>query len=676
MTDPTAPEPSDAERRLRRLEASVEALSAEVAALRATAGGPRADRGPLAAPAAAPRPGAERAPVPAAPARRTSQVAWRGPWTDLDLESLVGRYGTMILGALTIVLGVGAFLSWAVQRVQLGPGARVLLGALAAAGVGALGFWLRGRGTRRFGNVLLALALAIVHVVAWGAGPALGVVPPAVALAAAAAASLALAALAWHDGEQALFVVGVGGALLAPFVTAREPGDPLALLGYGWFVFALSAAALRDHRWPWAARVLAAGALAYVGVALDATTASWNAGFGGGRAWVRRDAPALFVLAAAWAALVAGGRQHRSALVRQLVLVLPLAVAWRGTQTVGSGIHADLLALAALGVVTLYLALRQRDVPQPWAARSAVAQPFLLLAAALTALPRPGEGAASVVAAGLAALALLAALDAGAWPALRGLADGGADATPVPAATRATAARPALVAAPPLWALHLVVAELASALAVGLALDDLPVAGVVALAAHAAGAAWVARRAGRMSLLVPPLLVLLGASAWAGDLLAQRANYEYVPFATSASVAALAVVAAWWVAGRLAADVVRPPAAGPIERALLRALGPVAAFLWGYAELAEAFSPELAAFALILYLATVGVLLILLGRRRAVPGSRRVGLALAVIAALRAMAQASDFAAVGLRVGSYLLVGGFLLAVAYWYRAAGEPTQA
>jgi hypothetical protein len=358
------------------------------------------------------------------------------------------------------------------------------------------------------------------------------------------------------------------------------------------------------------------------------------------------------------------------------VLVLPLAIAWRGTQSVGSGVHADLIALAALGVVTLYLALRQRDVPQPWAARSAVAQPFLLLAAALTALPQPGEGAAWAVAAGLAVLALLAALDAGAGPALRGYAAGEPAVAPAPVAAGAAAARRAIVAAPPLWALHLLVAELASALALGLALDDLPVAGVVTLAAHAAGAAWVARRARQMPLLVPPLLVLLGASAWAGDLLSQRVNFAYVPFATGASVATLAVVAAWWLAGRIAAEVVRPPAAGPVERASLRALGPVAAFLWGYKELADAFSPELAAFALILYLATVGVLLILLGRRRAVPGSRRVGLALAVIAALRAMAQASDFAAVGLRVGSYLLVGGFLLAVAYWYRAAGEPTQA
>ena len=145
-----------------------------------------------------------------------------------------------------------------------------------------------------------------------------------------------------------------------------------------------------------------------------------------------------------------------------------------------------------------------------------------------------------------------------------------------------------------------------------------------------------------------------------------------MPFVNGPALAALACVAAWWATGRQAAEVVRPPAWGATERTLLRALGPAAAFVWGWVELANAFTPEVSAFALILYLATVGVFLIQLGRRRAVPGSRKVGLALAVLAAFKAMGEASDFEAVGLRVGSYLLVGGFLLAVAYWYRAAGE----
>ena len=49
----------------------------------------------------------------------------------------------------------------------------------------------------------------------------------------AAAASIALAVLAWVNDEEALFSVGVGGALVAPFVTSRESGNVVALLIYG-----------------------------------------------------------------------------------------------------------------------------------------------------------------------------------------------------------------------------------------------------------------------------------------------------------------------------------------------------------------------------------------------------------------------------------------------------------
>ncbi len=106
---------------------------------------------------------------------------------------------------------------------------------------------------------------------------------------------------------------------------------------------------------------------------------------------------------------------------------------------------------------------------------------------------------------------------------------------------------------------------------------------------------------------------------------------------------------------------------------VIGAAGAVAAVLWGREELSRAFSREIATFLLILYYAAVGVAAIHVGRWRAIPGARRAGLALAMYAALKAVVQASSLSLVGLRVGSYLLVGCFLLAVAYWYRAATEP---
>ncbi|MDF1506391.1 hypothetical protein PYV61_25785, partial [Roseisolibacter sp. H3M3-2] len=155
----------------------------------------------------------------------------------------------MALAVLLILMGLGAFLTWAVTVFTLTPAARVGLGALAAAVLAAAGWRLRlradaGGGTRRFGDALLAVAHVAAHVVASRSGPALGLVSPAVALGIAAVASAALALLAWRERDQALFVTGAGVVLVAPFVTGADTGHALALAPYGSLVHGAGAAAL------------------------------------------------------------------------------------------------------------------------------------------------------------------------------------------------------------------------------------------------------------------------------------------------------------------------------------------------------------------------------------------------------------------------------------------------
>jgi len=89
------------------------------------------------------------------------------------LESWVGRYGTLLAAAFVILLGVGTLVVWAAQRGLLSPQVRVAAGAVATACVAAAGLQFRRKGERRYGNVLLALSLAMTAVVAWGAGPKL-----------------------------------------------------------------------------------------------------------------------------------------------------------------------------------------------------------------------------------------------------------------------------------------------------------------------------------------------------------------------------------------------------------------------------------------------------------------------------------------------------------------------
>jgi uncharacterized membrane protein len=548
----------------------------------------------------------------------------------VDLESMVGRYGAMVLAAITIMLGVGAFIGWAVEHVTLGPEARVALGALGAVAVAVFGEVLRRRGARSYGNSLLALALALVHLVAWGAGPSLGVVPTGAALSVAVAASLALALLAVHEEEQLLFVVGVLGSLVAPFTFAGPEGSLLALLGYGAALRIAGMQVLRGRAWPWAERLLAMGASAYVLATLAVAGAADEDP-------LRRIAPALFVLVCMASAIVQGGRGGRSvALVDAATLVVAVAVLGQVSEI---GVAAAGLGLT--GVALGYLALTRSEEPERlhgWAWTLAI--PFALLVAGLGALDRVEGRTGATVA------ALWAAAAAGAAVTDLGRARGG----------------------------HAFLAGITSALAVFLALHDRQLVMPATLAAHASLAALIAWRARIRELGGAAWITLAVAWLLALGELMQRTPFQYTPFLTRESLVMALVVAAAAVVGRATHRLAPDAGAGPAGQAGAAALAaaPIAAFLWGRTELERAWAPDTATFLLIAYYAVTGTGALLAGRATNRTVLRRTGLAIAIFAALTALVEASGLATAALRIGSYLLVGFFLLAVAYWYRGRGE----
>jgi len=168
---------------------------------------------------------------------------------------------------------------------------------------------------------------------------------------------------------------------------------------------------------------------------------------------------------------------------------------------------------------------------------------------------------------------------------------------------------------------------------------------------------------------VPIALALAILTVWTFQQLLDRPSYQYTPFLTAPSLAALAMSAAWlvvsWNASRVQLLDVGP---GTLEtRTAVRLAGAAVTFMWGNTELSHAYSPDAATFLLILYYAVVGVAAIFIGRHRGIRVLRHVGLGLAIFAALKAMAEASSLV-IGWRVASYFLAGLFLLAVAYWYR--------
>lgn len=614
--------------RVSALERQVAELRAEIAQLRAALRSEPVRVPPdVAALRLPPRPSTDRA--------RTATP--RGPFTwardamrsasgGLELEAIVGRYGTLLLAALVILMGVGVLIRVAVSHGLLTPEVRVAMGALAAAAVGAAGLHFHRRGEVRYGNVLLALALAIVDLVAWGAGPQLQLVPTSVALVIVDIVAISLATLALRDGSEFLFSIAVAGALSSPFVTTDGHGSAPALLAYGALVIVGSLRAVGDPRWIRAFGVLVAGALVYALTAAAMST---------GSTWYSPFAVVLFGAACALGALVIGERLWRGALARAFLAVGLIGVPDGWDRMVAGDWRLAAVVAVVVAAVT-YAALLVRRPKQGFWVASALVLPLmsLAIASAGTGGHEPAQGVV---------FAIWCAFALAAWQFERLRSErrrGGA---------------------------HLLAGGVLGTIAVALLLWPMPLVLVAGLAAWGIVLAKLADDEVSVLPLIGVAVATGGAALSAFDQLLSRQAYAYVPFMTRSSASALLATAgfaaAGWALGRG-----RGAPAEWADRAVR--LGTVIGFaiIWGRMEVAEAFSPDLATFLLIAYYAACGVASIVIGRRLGIQRLRVGGLVLAIYAALKAVMHASDISGVLLRVAAYGAVGVFLLGAGYGYR--------
>jgi hypothetical protein len=543
-----------------------------------------------------------------------------------EIESLVGRYATLIFAAVVILMGVGVLIKVAVLRGLLTPEVRVAIGAMAAAGMGAAGIYFHRRGDIRYGNVLLALALAMTDLVAWGAGPRFGLIPLPAALAIVDVVAIALVALALADASEFLFCVAVAGALSAPFVTSYGNGSAPVLLVYGASVLIGALRAIRDARWWRAFAVLTAGALLYsFAAATMPIVAAWYAPF----------AILLFGAVCAVGALLLAPGEWRGALARVFLLAsfVGLPIGW-DRMAAGPPASAWMVALVLAGVT--YAALLVHRSWRPLWTVSALILPLLSLGVA-SAVMTTRQGQATVFGA-WTVFAMLA------WQAERRRGE----------PTRGGA--------------HLLAGGVLGAVAVVELFWPSPFALVAGLVVW--GLILAAALHDELSPLpLVAVAVALGAAALSSlDQLASRQAYAYVPFLTRSSASALIATLGLGIAGLLIAR-------APGERDTRWAdrpvrLGAVVAFaiLWGRMEVAQAISPDLASFLLIAYYAACGLASIIVGRVLGVQPLRLAGLALAIYAAVKAVVEASLISGVLLRVGAYGAVGVFLLGAGYLYR--------
>jgi len=526
-----------------------------------------------------------------------------------------------------ILLGIGTLVVWAVQRGLLSPPVRVALGAVATACVAAAGLQFRRKGERRYGNVLLALSLAMTAVVAWGAGPQLHIIPSGAALAVVDLVALAIAALATLDDSEFLFAVAIGGTLFAPFITSDNSGRPDLLLAYGAVVILGGIRGSNESEWQSAPILLVAGAVVYELAAASLPAVP---------AWYGPYLVTLFGGVLALGALVLAEPAWRGGLARAFLASTFLGVLFGWDAIPGKPV--GITALISLGLLTTTYAALWIDRPGEilWEA-SALVLPWLSLGVAEARAE--GRAARSLLFVGWALVALAM------WRAER---------------WRSRFER---------GGVHLLLGTLLMAIGTAYWFWPNPLAFVAALGALALVGSFLVRDEESALPTIGPVLVLCGVAMSAIDQLASLQAYAYTPFATRASASAL--VALLSVAG---SAVLLLSGRGSPGRVFSRANWVAAtvglAFIWGRMEMVHAFSRDASTFLLTLYYAATGVAGIVAGRRSDSKGFRVAGLVVAIYAALKAVIEATNIDNLLLRVGCYAAVGVFLLGAAYLYRNA------
>lgn len=627
--------------RFAALEAELEALRGELTELRGRVG--RIEPGPsyAAKPASAgglpetlPGQAVPSARVPLPVARPTPMGAHtrRSSMSGDAVESLVGRYGTLAAGAFVILLGVGTLVVWAVQRGLLSPEIRVAAGAATTACVAAAGLQFRRRGERRYGNVLLALALAMTAVVAWGAGPRLHIVPTGLALAVVDLVSLAIAALAISDDSEFLFAVAIAGALAAPFVTSDRSGRPDVLLAYGALVLLGGIRASREPTWRRAPILLVAGAALYELAA---------AGLPSVPEWYGPFLIPLFGGLLALGALVLADEAWQGLLARAFLAAALIGVLL-GWDAIPSRPVIQVAAVSAALLVTTYATLWVDRPEQPLWVTSALLLPLLSLGVASARTTNDDAQGVVFLIWGFAALAMWRAER---WRRL-----------------------------PTHGSAHQLLAILLAGLGTASMLWPDPLPLVAGLGVVGVAAAFLARAEPTALPAIGLVLVLGGAGLSAFDQLASLQSYAYTPFASRASASAL--VALLSLAG---AAFVLEGGKGVTTEVLSRRVRVGAtvalAFAWGRMEFVHAYSRDAGTFLLTFYYAATGVAGIVAGRKLSSQPLRVAGLAVAIYAGAKAVIEATDIGSLLLRVGCFAAVGVFLLGAGYLYRNTGTENE-
>ena len=154
-----------------------------------------------------------------------------GPKTQRNFEKLIGENLFSKIGILILVVGIGFFVKYAIDKDWISEVTRTILGIVAGLGLWGLAYPLRER-YRNFSSVLAGGGFAVCFVTVAIACNFYDIFPPGVALAIMVALTALMITCAMILDRRELALVAVAGGFVAPFIASNPDGSYLMLMAY------------------------------------------------------------------------------------------------------------------------------------------------------------------------------------------------------------------------------------------------------------------------------------------------------------------------------------------------------------------------------------------------------------------------------------------------------------
>ena len=169
-------------------------------------------------------------------------------WSSGAIEWLAERWMAWV-GAAALLMGLGFFLKYAIERGWIGPEIRVGMGLVFAVALYGLGAWLLRRDYRPVGQGVAGASLGFWYLSLYAGCHWHGFFPEEAMFALMAVGAGALLALAVAFHAQPVAVLGVLGGFLAPLLMKTSTPSPWPLFRYLLLVDAATLAAASFRRW-------------------------------------------------------------------------------------------------------------------------------------------------------------------------------------------------------------------------------------------------------------------------------------------------------------------------------------------------------------------------------------------------------------------------------------------